>query len=475
MEAAALTRSRELEKGAPRRLLTDARLARLAAANDRPAFAEIYRRYQPELYRYCRSLLGEDEARDALQSTFVAAMRSLPGETRSIELKPWLYRIAHNESISIIRRHRPADPLEAAADVSVESVSASAERRLRLRQLVGDLGELSESQRGALVMRELNGLAYEEIATAFGISIAAAKQSVYKARISLQERAEGRDMLCSAVRETLSEKDGRLLTSRRIRAHLRGCSGCRDFRNAITARRTDLAYLAPPLAAAPAAELLSGLLGGGAKSAGGLTAAGVGGGAAKAIGTSVAAKAVAAGAATVAIGAAAIGVSAGLSERGESSPASAASETAGSGGVEAAKHGSSRDSGAARGESEKQGSAGSRSGGEAHGGGGKGGQQAGNAAQASGGRPGTLPVPAGPAAAGVTPGPPASTPSSGRPEVPAPVSPPAGPGAAGGASSSGSGQTPVPTIPAVPDAGKPVNPPVSVPAPPANLPGSPQG
>src|SRR3954471_13785030 len=85
-------------------LFGDDRFARLAAAGDERALAAIYRRHHQDIYRYCRAILHDaDEAEDALQATMVKAVSALPGETRSIALKPWLFRVAHNEAISILR------------------------------------------------------------------------------------------------------------------------------------------------------------------------------------------------------------------------------------------------------------------------------------------------------------------------------------------------------------------------------------
>ena len=99
-------------------------------------------------------------------------------------------------------------------------------------------------------MRELNGIGFAEIGAAFGISEAAAKQTVYEARTSLHRMAEGREMACEPVREAISSEDRRRLRSRRIRAHLRECADCRDFESSIAQRRADLAVLAPPIAPA---------------------------------------------------------------------------------------------------------------------------------------------------------------------------------------------------------------------------------
>ena len=231
------------------RLLGTQRLARLAAAGDERAFAEIYRRYGGDLHRYCRAMLGNAaEADDALQNTMVSAMRALPGEGREIALKPWLFRVAHNEAVSLLRARRPAaelDPDRPAAPAADASHAANE----RLRQLVRDLQRLPERQRGALVMRELSGLSFEELGATLGCSPATARQTLYEARLALQEIAAGREMQCEAARQAISERDGRVLRGRKLRAHLSECERCRDFRAAIFERRGDLGTARAPAGA----------------------------------------------------------------------------------------------------------------------------------------------------------------------------------------------------------------------------------
>ena len=133
----------------------------------------------------------------------------------------------------------------------------------QMRALVSDLQSLPDRQRSALLMRELNELPYPEIGAALDTSEQAARQAVYEARVMLQELKQGREMSCDDVRRLISERDGRLLRPRRVRAHMRSCEGCTDFRTAIGTRRAELGALAPPLPAAAAASLLSSILGGG--------------------------------------------------------------------------------------------------------------------------------------------------------------------------------------------------------------------
>ncbi len=281
MSDASITLGAGIHVHGPLWLRSDDALARLAAKGEQRAFATIYERHHQGLYRYCRSIVRNDEdARDALQSAMAKALAALPGETREITLKPWLYRIARNESISLLRRRAPASPVEN-VDELVDPRHRDEETRDRLRNLVSDLAELPEKQRSALVMRELTGLDYDEIGTALDSSPSAAKQSVYEARDALHQLEEGRGMACEAVRRSISADDRRVLRGRRLRAHLRSCGECRAFERGMRARRGDLSVLAPPLPAAAAAALLKSVLaaGGGAAGGGGLAAAIAGGGA----------------------------------------------------------------------------------------------------------------------------------------------------------------------------------------------------
>ena len=293
------------------RLLGDDRLARRAANGEREAFAVLYRRHHQALYRYCRAIVGnEEDAADALQNTMTAALRALPGERREIRVKPWLYRIAHNESVSLLRRRAPHADLDAAADVAAQ-VGPDAGTRERLRQLVADLRELPDRQRGALVMRELSGLDYDDIAATLDTSAPATKQLVYEARTALHEMAEGRDMSCDSVRRLMSAEDRRTLRGRKVRAHLRECAGCREFKETMDLRRRDLAAIAPALPALAAASILQGL-GGGGSAGGGALAGLLGGGAGKVAATSALAKGAATVAVVATVGAGAAGVTGSL-------------------------------------------------------------------------------------------------------------------------------------------------------------------
>jgi RNA polymerase sigma factor (sigma-70 family) len=307
----------------PKRLLrsvvpssSDARLARRAAGGDEVAFEEIFRRYQQDLYRFCVGILREpQDAQDAVQNTMIRAMRALPGETREMQLKPWLYRIAHNEAVELRRRERPVEPLSPTVDDATAGTEERAEQDVRLQTLLADIADLPERQRASLVMRELNGLGFGEIGAALGTSPGAVRQALYEARRGLSQMESGRDMDCEVAMKQVSDADGSP-TRRGIRAHLRGCPRCRRFQAEIRERRQTLTAISPMPVIAVAALVKGGfggsaaggssaVAGGSSMAAGGVGAAGVGAGGG-ALGISGLVKATAGLIAALAVGTAAV-------------------------------------------------------------------------------------------------------------------------------------------------------------------------
>ncbi len=283
---------------------SDKRLVRRAARGDRGAFEEIYRRYHPDLFRFCLTMTGNrQDAQDALQNTMVKVLRALPGEERQIALKPWLYRIARNETVEVLRKRRDNDELTLDR-TATSTVVEAAETREHLRTLLSDLEQLPQRQRAVLLMRELAGLGFVEIGAAFETSAAAARQTLYEARLSLRQLEEGREQRCADVRIELSGADGRVIRRRKTRAHLRSCRNCRAFYEEIVKRQENLAAITTlPLAAS--ASLLSGVLGG---HTGGVGAAsgGIGAAVGAAVGKGMATSTIVKSAATVAVAAVAV-------------------------------------------------------------------------------------------------------------------------------------------------------------------------
>lgn len=240
------------------RLAGDERLARLVTSGHDAAFSALYDRYRDVLVRYCRSLVRDDQdALDAFQSTMLNALRALREDRRRAPVRPWLFRIAHNESVSVLRRRSSDESLDVVVAVGGDDVHRRAEDREALAGLLEDLGGLTEHQRAALLLRELGGLEYDEVASVLSTTPLAARQAVFAARASLHDQREGRELPCAAVQRRLSDTDRRAARTRAVRAHLRGCDDCRGFASAIGRRRRAAVLLPVPPAFASSGLLAS--------------------------------------------------------------------------------------------------------------------------------------------------------------------------------------------------------------------------
>src|SRR4051812_33320697 len=219
-------------------VLSDERLATMAAAGSDPAFAALYSRYSGTLFAYCRSITrNPDDGWDALQNAMIKVLVGLRrSPDRTAPVRPWLFCICHNEAIGILRRRSAAERVAGAATcTTVAGADEEALVREVVSEVVSDVQQLPTGQRAALVMRELADLQYDEIATALSTTEGNARQLVFAARAGLRDSRVGRGLPCESVRDQLSLADGRLLRRRSVRAHLRTCDGCRAY--ASTMRR----------------------------------------------------------------------------------------------------------------------------------------------------------------------------------------------------------------------------------------------
>jgi hypothetical protein len=215
-------------------------------------------------------------------------------------VRPWLYRVAHNRCIDYVRR-APATPLQPDELLpgGLDPVAA-AEQREDLRRLVTDLHALPDAQRSALIIRELEGLSYEDLATTLGTTVPAVKSLLVRARTGLAEAADARDTDCATIREQLAlavDRAGR--PPRLLRDHLRQCSGCRAHRQALRHGHAQLASLLPGSSGLLLGGWLATLLGTGGGAGSAAAGSGVAAGATKAIAVASASFAVAGGAAEV--------------------------------------------------------------------------------------------------------------------------------------------------------------------------------
>ena len=312
MEASALTHASQrglLARRSPLlKLQGDERLIAMARNGNAGAFETIVDRYQGRLLGFCRQMLGSTEdAEDVLQEVFVNAYRAMLADEREINLRPWLYRISRNRCLNHLRKPT-ADAQESMDMVPAVEASSTAEKvhnREEFRQLLADVGKLPETQRSALMLREMDALSYEEIAQAMDTSVPSVKSLLVRARISLAEASQARLLTCGEVRLELAEAaEGLRKVSGPVRRHVRECEECSAFRSQVHSNEKILAALSPvgPLLA------LKGFL----ASKLGLGGAGAGTGAS-------AASAGAAGAGASATGAGAVGSSLGAALSGSSS------------------------------------------------------------------------------------------------------------------------------------------------------------
>jgi RNA polymerase sigma factor (sigma-70 family) len=244
------------------------------------AFGTIHDRYRQRLLAYTRQMLGpsRSDAEDVLQDVFLRAYGALRNDDRPVTLRAWLYRVAHNRCIDHLRR--PVPPPAEIYELSrppTHDPQAETVRREDLRRLVQDVQRLPEQQRSALLMRELDGLTYAELADALDTSVPAIKSLLVRARVVLVEAEEARDAACVDIRADLFRSHGRgVRTSGRSRRHLRDCDGCREYRHALRGLDEGLAALVPG-GAGPLATVAK-LLGIGGASSGAAAGAGAGAG-----------------------------------------------------------------------------------------------------------------------------------------------------------------------------------------------------
>ena len=169
------------------RLQPDGRLVALVRDGYESAFEEIFRRYGAALRSYAASIVTVQRADDVTQEAFTKAYLALKGTDKEIHLRPWLYRIVRNTALTDIRDEpRPAVELDEAraSGMSPDELAVQSEE---IGRLLDGLRELPEPQRAAIVMRELEGLSHEQIATSLGLSGGAVRQSIYRARRALRE------------------------------------------------------------------------------------------------------------------------------------------------------------------------------------------------------------------------------------------------------------------------------------------------
>ncbi|MDX6370323.1 MAG: hypothetical protein QOG93_1825 [Gaiellaceae bacterium] len=228
-------------------------------------FERLYKRHVGDVYRYALAVMRNPaDAEDVTQTTFLNAYRSYV-EKGSRPEKPqnWLIAIAHNVCRQRFRQssRRPAEVgfEDDIADTIADDDTPSGEDIRRA------LGHLAFNQRAALVMRELEGRSYVEIAEILDVSTSAVETLIFRARRALREQLEG-SITCGEAEFAISRQlDGRLPRGERgqLRAHLRECAECSSFARRQRAQRGAL----KTLALVPVPTSLTSLFGGGSGAA----------------------------------------------------------------------------------------------------------------------------------------------------------------------------------------------------------------
>jgi RNA polymerase sigma factor (sigma-70 family) len=236
------------------RLQSDERLVAVIRRGNVAAFELLVSRYETRLLSFCRHLLrSREDAEDVLQEVLAAAYGAMLSDDRPINVRPWLYRIARNRCLNHLRKAQAVgvDSMDVHFSDNGASTADKVHDREEFRQLVGDIHGLPETQRTALVLREMDALSYEQIAEAMDTTVPSVKSLLVRARVSLAEASESRLLSCEEVREQLGEIAEGLVKKANpaVRRHVKSCSRCNRFEKEIRHSSKALAAALVPLSA----------------------------------------------------------------------------------------------------------------------------------------------------------------------------------------------------------------------------------
>jgi RNA polymerase sigma-70 factor (ECF subfamily) len=150
-------------------------------------FSALYKKYAPDVYHFALYLSGErGEAEDITSETFVRAWASSE-PIRMATVKGYLFTIARNLFLQGLRKKSRHVALDEELRDPQASPYEQAEQKAELLAVLGGLQKLPEIDRAALLMRAFDEMPYEEIARALGISLAAVKVKIHRARLALAD------------------------------------------------------------------------------------------------------------------------------------------------------------------------------------------------------------------------------------------------------------------------------------------------
>ncbi len=223
---------------------SDAELLRKARSGDAAALDELLARHERQVFRFGLRMCGnEDDARDVLQETLLAAFRNIEGFRGDAQLSTWLYQIARSFCVRARRRTsgepERTEPLETPAAAKLAAEGAQPDTSAHARE-IGQLLQaailsLPVQYREALVLRDVEGLSAEEAAKVVGIEVGALKSRLHRARMEVRERladvltAPSPQPACPELADELAayaSEDIDQATCARIEQHLARCSSC---------------------------------------------------------------------------------------------------------------------------------------------------------------------------------------------------------------------------------------------------------
>jgi RNA polymerase sigma-70 factor (TIGR02960 family) len=232
-------------------------LVSAAVAGDEPAFAALAERHRRELHVHCyRMLASFDEAEDAVQETFLKAWRGRSGFDGGSHFRAWLYRIATNVCLDMLRHSSrrtaassfaevpwlqpyPDVLLDQAAPGDEEPEAVAISRETISLAFLAALQVLPPRQRAALIARDVLGWPASDTAAALGTSVAAANSALQRARATMADRLPGRRTEWTAQEPSAAERE---LVEQFIAAHER-----LDAEAAIAIAARDIRVTMPPL------------------------------------------------------------------------------------------------------------------------------------------------------------------------------------------------------------------------------------
>jgi RNA polymerase sigma factor (sigma-70 family) len=222
---------------------SDVDLVAAVRRGDDAAFEGLFRRYHQRITAYVTRMVGcREHAEEIAQEAFISALRRLRETEQSIAFKAWIYGIARNGAIDHLRaRSRRGtevgyDSVEGFVEttpvLAMPTPEAAMESRQALTDLQGALGGLSDSHHQILILRELEGLSYDQLGARLGMSRSQVESTLFRARRRLEEEYSElvSGQRCQRVQSIIARQSDEAVgvrDARRVERHLSHCHSCR--------------------------------------------------------------------------------------------------------------------------------------------------------------------------------------------------------------------------------------------------------